>query len=269
MLVWGLATLSLVLATALYFVGRYALRGRARRKGRRLIDIHPVRPTGVPDIDPVFATTPYGPSHASESLLVGAFGTTSTTSLDEAWILAGLAKSARTIFEFGTCSGRTTYILARSAPDDAVIGTLTLAPAGVDAYQEDPGDPDSAKWRTIAEAESAYSSFYYTGTEVESKIRQYFGDSKSFNEDEWLSRCDLIFIDGSHAYSYVKNDSEMALRMLKPNGVIVWHDFSPLCPGVWSYLGKLGRKLPIRHLAPTRLAIYRSPGDSAVTSSNA
>ncbi len=117
MLVWGLVLLSLVLATGLCFVGRYGLRGRARRKGRRLIDIHPVRPTGVADIDPVFAATPYGPSRASESLLVGEFGATSTTSLDEAWILAGLAKSARTIFEFGTSSGRTTYILARSASD--------------------------------------------------------------------------------------------------------------------------------------------------------
>ena len=37
---------------------------------------------------------------------------------------------------------------------------------------------------------------------------------------------DFIFVDGSHAYDYVMNDSMIALKLLKEGkGVILWHDY--------------------------------------------
>jgi Methyltransferase domain len=36
---------------------------------------------------------------------------------------------------------------------------------------------------------------------------------------------DLIYIGASHSYSAVKNDTEKALRMLAPSGVIVWDGY--------------------------------------------
>ena len=67
-----------------------------------------------------------------------------------------------------------------------------------------------------------------------------------------------MFVDGAHAYSYVKSDTEKALRMIRPGGVIVWHDFSPACPGVWKYLGELAATHPVGHIAGTRLAVLRA-----------
>jgi len=41
-------------------------------------------------------------------------------------------------------------------------------------------------------------------------------------------------VDGSHAYDYVVNDTQLALRLLsKRGGTILWHDYDTSCwPGV-------------------------------------
>ena len=37
---------------------------------------------------------------------------------------------------------------------------------------------------------------------------------------------DLVYIDASHSYSYVKADTEAALAMLSPAGTIIWDDYT-------------------------------------------
>ena len=39
----------------------------------------------------------------------------------EGWILAVLSKNSNKIFEFGTCSGKTTYLMALNSPENAKI----------------------------------------------------------------------------------------------------------------------------------------------------
>ena len=48
------------------------------------------------------------------------------TSDYEAWILSSLSKVSKNIFEFGTCSGKTTFLMALNSSDDSKIMTLTL-----------------------------------------------------------------------------------------------------------------------------------------------
>ena len=48
------------------------------------------------------------------------------TSDYETWIMSVIAKKSKKIFEFGTCSGKTTYILAENSPEDCKIQTITL-----------------------------------------------------------------------------------------------------------------------------------------------
>ena len=43
------------------------------------------------------------------------------TSDYEGWILAVLSKNSNKIFEFGTCSGKTTYLMALNSPENAKI----------------------------------------------------------------------------------------------------------------------------------------------------
>ncbi len=254
MVLLGLLVISLGLAIAAL---KYGLKERRRRKGRPLFDSSALPQVNPADIDPIFTELETGTSHGAEAIILGEQGSQASTTTEEVWVLAALAKNARHIFEFGTCTGRTTYLLARNAPDDARIGTITLTPDTVESYISDPTDPDNDRWTKIAREESTFTQFHYSGTAVESKIEQLFADSKEFDDTAWAGQCDLIFIDGSHAYSYVKSDTEKALRMAAKGGLIFWHDYSPACVGVWKFLNELGQGKPLKHIRGTRLAVLR------------
>lgn len=255
----GLLLASAALAIALLVVGRYALRLRERLKGRPLPDRSPIPLVPITALDPVFEPTELGPNRAAEIRFVGGAGAKASVSDTETWVLGALAKRARRIFEIGTSTGRTTYVLANNAPGDAVVDTLTLSPAEMDQYRLSETDPDAEKWRRIALNESVYTRFYYEDTPVGHKVRQHFGDSLAFDESGFARACDLVFVDGSHAYSYVRSDSEKALRMVSPGGVVLWHDYSPRCPGVWRALNELAGRVPLVHVRGTTLVAYRSP----------
>ena len=70
---------------------------------------------------------------------------------------------------------------------------------------------------------------------------------------------DFVFVDGSHAYEYVLKDSESALKMIKPGGVILFHDYNTSWPGVTKALNELFTSNPrfknLRHISQTSLAI--------------
>jgi hypothetical protein len=62
---------------------------------------------------------------------------------------------------------------------------------------------------------------------LEQRITQLYGDSGTFAFEPYYDSVDLVFVDASHAYEYVVNDSLHALRMLRGGrGTIVWHDYS-------------------------------------------
>jgi hypothetical protein len=243
---------------ALYLLFRRYRRRLHANEGRLR---SPIETVPFADVDPGFATGPHGPTLAGEVRFIGsgdgAHGSTSDT---EAWVLAVLSKRASRMFEFGTCTGRTSYLWATNSAPEARITTLTLAPDQVDQYESAPEDRAAARKRALRA--STFTEFLYTGTEVEHKVEQLFGDSKALDPSPWKDGCDLIFVDGSHAYSYVKGDSEKALRMLAPGGLLVWHDYDPLSAntrGVFDHLNELRERLPLRHLQGTSLVAYRAP----------
>ena len=119
---------------------------------------------------------------------------------------------------------------------------------------------DSAGETRVALQESAFDRFYYTDTAVASKVTQLFGDSKAFDESPWVGQCDLVFVDGSHALSYVLSDSRKALRLVRPGGLVLWHDYKGRrIPGVYKGLNQLARELPLVHIASTSIVAYRKP----------
>jgi Methyltransferase domain len=56
-------------------------------------------------------------------------------------------------------------------------------------------------------------------------VTQIRMDSAKFDPEPCAGIMDLIYIGASHSYSAVKNDTEKALRMLAPSGVIVWDGY--------------------------------------------
>jgi hypothetical protein len=239
----------------IYLVSNRMLKLRRQRKRSFNFSAYPIPQVKLSSIAPCFVNGPYGPISDSMVSFIGGEGVVASLSDRETWVLAGLAKSAKTIFEFGTCSGKTTHVMALNAAIDAKIYTLTIHPDKLDGLVF--GDDDDKYHRKIAGLEARFESFYYQGHSTEGKITQIFSDSKQYDEAELIGKIDLIFIDGAHTKSYVISDSAKAFRMLSSNGVIIWHDYKADAPDVFKYLNDLSKSVKIVHIKDTDMAMYR------------
>jgi len=253
-----IAALSFIAALVL---GHGQLRQRAVRKQRNLFGEWPIRRVSPETVDPVLRPGPFGPTRDTEVAFIGRgpYVVDGGTSDAEAWLLAVLAKGARTMFEFGTCTGKTAYLWARNSPPDARVITVTLAPDHLSDYrQEATDDPVDVEF---ALKESSHTEFLYSGSDVAAKVEQLFADSKALDVSPWAGRCDLVFVDGSHAYSYVVSDSAKALELVAPGGLVLWHDYAGPrhAPGVYRALNELAQRLPLVRLEGTTLVAYRRP----------
>ena len=158
------------------------------------------------------------------------------------------------IFEIGTFDGRTTLNLALNSPPGGRIFTLDLPPTWTYDVQvkKDIGCRGDRKF--IGKVETG---FRFRGKEVSKKIEQLFGDSTRFDFSPYQNSMDFIFVDGSHAYEYVLKDSENALKMIKPGGIILFHDYNTSWPGVTKALNELFasdlRFKDLKHISGTSL----------------
>jgi hypothetical protein len=211
------------------------------------------------DVSPLFSTNKFGPTRNAEVYFMGRGdlcvpGGTSDT---EAWILSTLAKKSQNMFELGTCTGKTAYLIAKNGNADSRVYTLTLPPEEIKNYDKTILDDGIATHNAISE--SSFTKFFYSGTEVEHKINQIFCDSKNFDEKKYLNFFDLIFIDGSHAYSYIKSDTEKCMKMIKKGGTIIWHDYSGInksSKDVYKYLNELSKEIKLFHIKETSFVMF-------------
>ena len=205
----------------------------------------------------------YGPKRdviiKSFCIASGAKDVVGKTSDYEAWILSSLSKISKNIFEFGTCSGKTTTLMALNSPDDSKIITLTLSSSQAKNLNLEASD-NKISIRNIIN-ESNYDKFIFSGKECEKKISVIFMDSRELNVEEYLDKFDLIFIDGGHTYSIIENDSNKAFKMLKNGGIIVWHDYVPgksSDKDVVKYLNKISKNKKIFHIEDTSLCYFNN-----------
>lgn len=68
---------------------------------------------------------------------------------------------------------------------------------------------------------------------------------------------DFIFVDAGHDYHEIKNDTEIALKLISQNGLIVWHDYCRLTKEVIQYLDELSQTLKLTHLESGTLVVYK------------
>ena len=77
-------------------------------------------------------------------------------------------------------------------------------------------------------------------------------------EGKLPASCDAIFIDGDHGYQSVTRDSHWAAEIVRPGGMIVWHDYGNATVEVTRALDELhdeGRE--IWHVEGTWIAFER------------
>ena len=167
-------------------------------------------------------------------------------------VLCALAQllACRSIFEIGTFRGDTSWLFAHNLPL-ARIFTLDLA------------GPESARdvRLEITDVDEYFDTWErgarFRDTPEALRITPLTGDSATFDFSPYRGAMDLVYIDASHSYSYVKADTEAALAMLSPTGTIVWDDYT-YYPGIYAYLNEIAPTLdrPIYHLLDTRLAVH-------------
>ncbi|MBC7979059.1 MAG: class I SAM-dependent methyltransferase [Armatimonadetes bacterium] len=135
---------------------------------------------------------------------------------------AGLAAlshlvGAKKVFEFGTYKGVSTTQLALNVGEGGMVFTLDL-PEDHPAYSLPI--PKQEEQQIANEG----SKGILIPRDLLGRVTFLSSDSAKFDERPYLNTMDLVFVDGAHSYEYVKNDTEKGWKMLRPGGVIAWHD---------------------------------------------
>ena len=93
------------------------------------------------------------------------------------------------------------------------------------------------------------------------KITQILQDSTTVEWERVLDRpVDFALVDASHLYEHVRKDTEAIMRVLAPDGIVVWHDYRPveIRRGVKRYLDELYKKgLPLKRIAESSFCVYQ------------
>ena len=148
-----------------------------------------------------------------------------------------LYANPRAVLEIGTFFGATTVRMAHQLPN-AIIHTVDLPFAG--QFDQNPllTDFHLINRRSVGREFLKRPNF--------TNIRQHFADTMTF-DFQLAKNAEFFFIDGSHSYNYVKNDSDKCFELCNGSGFFVWHDAAPSHPSVlklledWRYL--LGRNI--------------------------
>jgi hypothetical protein len=186
--------------------------------------------------------------------LAAADGNVSTLELS---VLALLVSTRRplVIWEIGTFDGRTTRALAANAPEGAVVHTLDLPASGLatTAHALTPSEKGYVRKPT--------SGARFAGTPEAARITQHFGDSATFDFTPWQGATDFVFVDGSHAAAYVRNDTQRARALTEGRrAVVVWHDYGEW-DGVTEVLDGVAADLPGAYrVEGTTLVVWERSG---------
>jgi predicted O-methyltransferase YrrM len=149
------------------------------------------------------------------------------------------------IFEIGTFNGRTTLNLALNSRPDTEVFTLDLLDERADRSEPDVERP-IGKYKRQTDVGRLFLESDFPEAK---KIVQLFGDSAAFDFSPYYGNIDFVFVDGSHEYEYVRKDTDTALMLLRDRkGVIVWHDYDYVFPGVVKALNELYEKVPFNKM---------------------
>lgn len=128
--------------------------------------------------------------------------------------LASVARESDIIIEIGCFLGRSTRALADNCP-----GTVFA----IDPYHGPYLHLDGRYFRDFGEKELKEFLHNLSDHLATRKVIQFRGTFVDFTVP--LS-ADFIFIDGDHRYDAVKQDIEIALNYIKPDGIIAGHDYT-------------------------------------------
>jgi len=162
--------------------------------------------------------------------------------------------SPAAIFEIGTFNGRTSLNMAINIGTESKIYTLDLPQKFISKTKL------RIKSGEIKFINKEISGKQFIGTPYEKKIIQIYADSAKYNYSQYLNTIDLVFIDGSHSYEYVINDTKIALKLLRNGkGIIIWHDYgwNEVVQALNEFYQKDRRFLGLKNIAGTSFVFIK------------
>ena len=78
---------------------------------------------------------------------------------------------------------------------------------------------------------------------MKDRIELIIGDSRDVDLSRFYGQMRMVIVDGGHSYEVAKSDTVHALRMIGPDGVIIWDDYSDYWPGVKEQFWKSPSKI--------------------------
>jgi len=90
-------------------------------------------------------------------------------------------------------------------------------------------------------------------------VRQVYADTGNWRPDAAVADLALAFVDACHDTDAVRRDSHLCWQRLRPGGLLLWHDFSPVrrhrhdwirtsMQGVAAFLADVGHAGPVHHV---------------------
>jgi Methyltransferase domain len=159
-------------------------------------------------------------------------------------------RSPRVVLEIGTFNGITTRLMAINLPG-ATIHTVDL-PEDFDT-KTDIGSFPKDDFHLITKRRVGES---YRSDSSVTNVVQHYGDTANWDFSN-APKAEFFFIDGSHTYNYVKNDTEKCIAaILGRRATILWHDCDPRHPGVVRWLAEMTTSgYAVKRIAGTDLAV--------------
>ena len=159
------------------------------------------------------------------------------------------------VLEIGSFRGRTALNIIYNFPNIKLY-TFDLPENFTDQknlkYKLIESDKFQAFHKEKNELKIKYNDFF-------SKINSIEGDSATYDFSNFDNFFDIIIIDGSHKYENVVIDSENAIKMIKKDGFIIWHDYSKDHIDVLRAIKFIKKKysITINRLKHTKFAYYQ------------
>jgi hypothetical protein len=139
----------------------------------------------------------------------------------ERYVLTHLIRYFRpaVLLEVGTFRGTTTRLLLDNVPQQARLYSIDLPPTSSFSDFDGATDERLIRHRRVG--------LEFANHPLAANVSQILGNT--FEKATWQhvpGDLDFAFIDASHSYEAVKNDTERVREKLPSSGIMVWHDYS-------------------------------------------
>jgi hypothetical protein len=192
-----------------------------------------------------------------------------STTVFEATLLAAIINifDYKKIVEIGTYVGFSTSVMALNSSSDAMIYTIDLPDSNLVANSSEyDRQALLADWKRnddfLRHHQKSVGAYFIEqiDPDVREKVHMIKCDSTNLNEEilHTINGADMFFIDGGHAFEIISCDTDTALRSLKKNGWVVWHDYkSKTHTEVTRYIDNdFSKNQLVLHIENTMLALH-------------